>query len=1032
MQIAVVSLCEKRAIQRTRRVMDRYAVRSGNNTWMTMISAEGAREIRKALRKTATRNTAVACYQVKRRTWSLLWVVGRSGAFGPHGAVAVSHQKRAPASFVPPWVRKASLVAGMAGVGHDVGKNTFRFQGKLEDSVKGKNSTGSVSDRIRHEWVSTRVVEEWRKAQKQGAESGSLTRLADVWPEGRHIRKAPSILDDDEGIDSADKAVDLGILTHHGLLGPSKCNGTLCEPDSSRHVRHGDTFADQTEDAFRCYREDGFGPYVERQLERFRKRLSEFEGQDPDLWKGVAIIARAAVIGADHEVSSVRYPRTSDPEGVFANTATHDGGGSRVFNQPLDFHLLGVSRDAQRWVYRFANLNLPGMTAPSREAVRERSGPGRFEWQDIACDHLSRYADHGPHLVMNCAETGSGKTRANVRIAESLQAPGDPFRLSVALNLRSLTLQTSAALSEQLRIPDDEVACLVGDSFSRQVFDEKAHEWSEDNDETEGGDIDLGRSIEPPEMPPWLESWSERDRQPSQCRTLIGTPILVSTVDYLIQAGEPGRQHHHLKAFLRLMSSDLVLDEIESYEPEAMVAVLRLVTIAAMFGRKIVASSATLSPVVANALIRAFRSGCAMRAALNEQTLCGNISLVDNLTEPETFDVSEDDAGDRYAQRIQRMMSVIEERPATHRAMIQCIPDEDDDPKSRFELAVANAIRQMHENTAWHHPSGKRVSFGVVRVANVRPCVDLTRRLNRRHGIFASSYHSFDVKGRRAAKERRMDHLFTRKGDDPLATDDSTDHWIRDSEFDDVTFLVVATPVEEIGRDHDFDFGVIEPSSISSIVQLAGRVNRHRRVTTAVPNIAILDRNLRSLRKPTETCFVRPGNGDRFSDEEKTRHSMTDLLNTGGESFSSEDFPLTSTLKFGSTSTPKTPFADLDDRAVERAMFDGMNAIQSRDGHEKDWISLAHYEKFPLRDNKTILLRFVKQDEHWSLKNVTSTILDPVKDVSVVEGSPSWLSQSLDDVRREFREYGDRAMEIECGAYVLDSMIQFDDREGGR
>ena len=75
-------------------------------------------------------------------------------------------------------------------------------------------------------------------------------------------------------------------------------------------------------------------------------------------------------------------------------------------------------------------------------------------------------------------------------------------------------------------------------------------------------------------------------------------------------------------------------------------------------------------------------------------------------------------------------------------------------------------------------------------------------------------------------------------------------------------FILVATPVEEVGRDHDFDWAVIEPSSYRSIIQLAGRVKRHRDGEVEHPNIGILQYNWRTLKdgdKPREPRFCRPG-----------------------------------------------------------------------------------------------------------------------------------------------------------------------------
>jgi len=72
----------------------------------------------------------------------------------------------------------------------------------------------------------------------------------------------------------------------------------------------------------------------------------------------------------------------------------------------------------------------------------------------------------------------------------------------------------------------------------------------------------------------------------------------------------------------------------------------------------------------------------------------------------------------------------------------------------------------------------------------------------------------------------------------------------------------VATPVEEVGRDHDFDWAVIEPSSYRSIIQLAGRILRHRNLLDAglkSPNIALMQYNLKGMSEDKNPVFCRPG-----------------------------------------------------------------------------------------------------------------------------------------------------------------------------
>ena len=65
----------------------------------------------------------------------------------------------------------------------------------------------------------------------------------------------------------------------------------------------------------------------------------------------------------------------------------------------------------------------------------------------------------------------------------------------------------------------------------------------------------------------------------------------------------------------------------------------------------------------------------------------------------------------------------------------------------------------------------------------------------------------------------------------------------------------------EVGRDHDYDWGIVEPSSMRSIIQLAGRIRRHRyREICTVPNLYLLDTNVKSIRDGlNKATYCRPG-----------------------------------------------------------------------------------------------------------------------------------------------------------------------------
>ncbi|EKO3657604.1 CRISPR-associated endonuclease Cas3'' [Vibrio metschnikovii] len=91
MMVTFVSQCEKNALKKTRRVLDAFANRIGDNTWQTLITEEGLLTVKKMLGQTATRSTAVSCHWIRSRSRSqLLWVVGNKKKFNVEGVVPVN------------------------------------------------------------------------------------------------------------------------------------------------------------------------------------------------------------------------------------------------------------------------------------------------------------------------------------------------------------------------------------------------------------------------------------------------------------------------------------------------------------------------------------------------------------------------------------------------------------------------------------------------------------------------------------------------------------------------------------------------------------------------------------------------------------------------------------------------------------------------------------------------------------------------------------------------------------------------------
>src|ERR1700722_7150939 len=88
MKVMFVSQCSKNALVETRRIIDQFAERKGDCVWQTHITEHGLETVKKLLKFTARKNTAVACHLLRgRQQTELLWVVGNARKFNQEGSV---------------------------------------------------------------------------------------------------------------------------------------------------------------------------------------------------------------------------------------------------------------------------------------------------------------------------------------------------------------------------------------------------------------------------------------------------------------------------------------------------------------------------------------------------------------------------------------------------------------------------------------------------------------------------------------------------------------------------------------------------------------------------------------------------------------------------------------------------------------------------------------------------------------------------------------------------------------------------------
>nr|WP_255691648.1 type I-F CRISPR-associated helicase Cas3f [Luteimonas sp. XNQY3] len=911
----LISQCGKRALTETRRILDQFAERRGDRTWQTPITEAGLDTLRKLLRRTARKNTAVACHWIRGRDHSeLLWIVGDARRFNAEGAVPTDTTVRnvLRRGDENDWhtAEDIRLLAQLAALMHDLGKASVAFQARLQGRLQERNL-------YRHEWVSLRL---FLAFVGQDDDEAWLRRLADPDVADESAWIAPGRYRRD-GLDSAASppfrglpplasAIAWLVATHHRLpvVPVENDDGTqarlgrrrrghnpLWLQDPLSQVAHDWNEIRQPAERARIepyWQPAGPLPVTEpkwrAQAARLARRLLDLRQRRGGDWLGnpyVMHLARLSLMLADHHYSGLAKDSTQRLRGdgntrLYANT-DRDGG----LKQPLDEHLLGVARDAGLIAHALPGFERHLPRLANHRGLRKRSADPRFSWQDKAFDAAAGLREvareHGGFIV-NMASTGCGKTLANARILYALADPQQGLRATYALGLRTLTLQTGRSYRSDLHLGEDELAIRVGGSASRALF-----EFYEDKAERHGS-ASVQDLIEEDSHVLYEGVTADhpllsRALHDPDIRALLSAPMLVCTVDHLVPATEALRAGRQIAPMLRLMSADLVLDELDDYDLGDLPALTRLVHWAGMLGTRVLLSSATLPPALVEGMFQAYRAG-RIQYRRNRGNHGGqNTDRVDVPclwtdefgVQVATCPDAADFAG-RHAQFVGKRAAKLEKAEPLRRAELVALDIARNLPEAKvraeFARYVLDACLRLHRSHAEIDPiGGKRVSFGIVRMANIDPLFDVAQALfalgapeNTR--IHLCVYHARFPLLQRSAIEHQLDAAFNRRGDGqgvyglPVirnALDVHPEH--------DHLFVVLASPVCEVGRDWDADWAVAEPSSMRSLIQLAGRVQRHRHKRGDTANMLVFDTNMRHFRPGTgpdgrpPAVFVRPG-----------------------------------------------------------------------------------------------------------------------------------------------------------------------------
>lgn len=882
----VIAVCRsrKKARNRVARVLDRYLWRIGDRTWRGKASNACLDRMARELRARANRATAVSIQEIRSSAESRMPLIriGSRAMFSEGGLAPVASH---PSAWVrlhgTPRERNGLAAVRIAALFHDLGKATVLFQEMITGALQGATPGPSF---IRHELFSAVVWDRLfgvldDRALKASLASISLARideacvsavdwlLRDGSPANQRLEL--DFLSDERHLTFA---IGMLILTHHRL--PEGATDYV----GLRGGAHAQQMIEGGREKLRIAAGTPFWhePWWLRRLGKDATMIL------PDIGvEGLDIALRGSLVFADHVGSSEKALSLVMPE-FLANT-TKDPGGRPTPADSLSAHVKRVylaSRPAFDMLHRLRE-RLPALSEAQMplDLVRPEIEDPRFVWQMEAARTARTLAasQEGGFFACLLSGTGTGKTRAAPTILAGA-AFGDHrperryFRMTLGLGLRVLASQSAREYTDDLGLQPEDVRVMVGTppiEFATGLKNVSEDPNGSENltalpewllvERAEGA----VPGVDDPKESAWLRGLSldtDRDvpaildrlievsgKKVGKFRALAAAPVIVGTVDHLMGVASPLRSAF-LPAAIRTLTSDLILDEIDQYSPEDIAALARLVFQAAAGGRRVIIMSATLTRDVGGTLHAAYRAGWQRHAAAFNVANHVNLLLAGDAPGSVVTNSDGEDFGALYDACRARVLEALEKAPAVRRGEIL-------EPCASWD----DLVRQVHDGCNRMHDlnaseiAGFRVSVGLVRMTRISHTAALFHQLQA--GEFDGRLrlklclHSNFPRLHRDWVESRLKRALTRKGCDPLEglrnLCQAEDLFRRADAAGarDIEIVCVTSPVIETGNDLDFDYAILDPISMRSIIQAAGRVRRHRPGEWPSSNSLILGRS---------------------------------------------------------------------------------------------------------------------------------------------------------------------------------------------
>lgn len=870
---------EKKGLTRSQRILAKYLPQVGPASYMGSLSQDALTALQAELAAARSRYLSVACYVVKHDLApEIIWITGSKRNFDEDMSL-YAHRWRTvkPTMSFAPQSATSRLLQGLlrvAALTHDLGKMSDAFQSKLWGACSGASTP--KGEFIRHDAMSyllIRAIAQESLADLAGLADMDGTALAEkvkatsaVELQTRLAKLLNADLNDLQRLmsppgrrpgPSREKAALLLLamlsLSHHRLPGAGRHSRVRNYSYDASLVA--DNYVNPAMSAAHadCLRFSGGNIFEDARLAQALRAavsaVTEALAELPSdfdmggLARLVFQYARPVLVLSDYLASGLKSGEPVAPGAMLGNTVR--GKDENTPSRPGDTlvtHVLSVYHHVRQQAQLALNLThnlldgFPGLSIAAQRSIDRMRLPGsQFGWQYDAYSHLKKTAAGRPTLVLVTAGTGSGKTIASAQIMRALGSD----RWTYCLGLRSLTLQTGKSYQKDLGLGPNDLTVVIGDSVSKKTFeaqDAMAKQGSESYAQEEF--LTYGAATEAE----WVRFVAGKHKPAEVARAfsahklnLITAPVVVCTIDQLIKTTKLASVTAALE-FKRMQSADLVLDEVDNYSADELKQVVRLCFLAGLSRKNLVCLSATLGYQHTQAIVRSYQDGIRLSSLLTGLSADFVLSNVSNVADPSSVEAT----GHMPVAALMTAVAAYNKKTCASQAALQakalyrtlnCTARD-------YDHILAEALA-LHEDNAYS-VGDARVSVGFARMNTVASARRLAKYLYETTELppdtelalvcYHSKYSSLEL----SVIDRTLDELTNRKGLpagqelSAKAIESYVEPLRLASGKSNLLFIVVTTSIMETGRDHDYDWAILEPLSHRSLIQAAGRVRRHR------------------------------------------------------------------------------------------------------------------------------------------------------------------------------------------------------------